>query len=173
MSSPAKSRNEVARSAAEAATAYFSPPPKTGPSTPKTPLSPLLLPAFWTNTSFSQSFAASPPGAAAADEQDKENSSLRDSDLFKKPLPPPYALAMQKKASSVSLTAAAMTKEGGSGDRNLSFDGGGGSSEGAAATLDPNELAAKGATLLHHLAMWMIEEKKMKEEAEIEQEWVH
>ena len=29
--------------------------------------------------------------------------------------------------------------------------------------LDPNELAAKGATLLHHLALWMIEEKKTKE----------
>ena len=29
--------------------------------------------------------------------------------------------------------------------------------------LDPNELAAKGATLLHHLALWMIEEKKVKE----------
>ena len=30
--------------------------------------------------------------------------------------------------------------------------------------LDPNELAAKGATLLHHLALWMWEEKRVKEE---------
>ena len=52
----------------------------------------------------------------------------------------------------------------------MSFDGGGGvDGAAAAAVLDPNELAAKGATLLHHLAMWMIEEKKMKEEAELEQ----
>ena len=29
--------------------------------------------------------------------------------------------------------------------------------------LDPNDLAAKGATLLHHLAVWMIEENKNKE----------
>ena len=29
--------------------------------------------------------------------------------------------------------------------------------------LDPNDLAAKGATLLHHLAVWMIEENKCKE----------
>ena len=29
--------------------------------------------------------------------------------------------------------------------------------------LDPNDLAAKGATLLHHLAVWMIEENKSKE----------
>ena len=54
----------------------------------------------------------------------------------------------------------------------MSFDGGGEGASGATggALLDPNELAAKGATLLHHLAMWMIEEKKMKEEAEMEQE---
>ena len=32
--------------------------------------------------------------------------------------------------------------------------------------LDPNELAAKGATLLHHLALWMIEEKKSKDNEE-------
>jgi len=31
---------------------------------------------------------------------------------------------------------------------------------------DPNELAAKGATLLHHLALWMIEEKKLKDQEE-------
>ena len=29
--------------------------------------------------------------------------------------------------------------------------------------LDPNDLAAKGATLLHHLAVWMIEENKSKD----------
>ncbi len=47
---------------------------------------------------------------------------------------------------------------------NLSFDG-----ASASPRLDPNELAAKGATLLHHLAVWMIEEKRT-EEAERERE---
>lgn len=36
--------------------------------------------------------------------------------------------------------------------------------------LDPNELAAKGATLLQHLALWMMEEKRMKEEEEQQQQ---
>ena len=33
--------------------------------------------------------------------------------------------------------------------------------------LDPNDLAAKGATLLHHLAVWMIEENKNKEASSV------
>ena len=35
--------------------------------------------------------------------------------------------------------------------------------------LDPNDLAAKGATLLHHLAVWMLEEKRMTEKEGDEQ----
>ena len=35
--------------------------------------------------------------------------------------------------------------------------------------LDPNDLAAKGATLLHHLAVWMLEEKRMTEKEGEEQ----
>ena len=31
--------------------------------------------------------------------------------------------------------------------------------------LDPNELAAKGATLLHHLAVWMMEEQRGRSES--------
>ena len=122
MSSPAKKRNEVApRSPLRSPSKTQNEPTYMNlrslqPPTPKSPLSPLLLPAFWSNTPLSQSFAASPPGAA--DEQDKENGSRGDNDVFKKPLPPPYSLATQKKASSVSLTMAAMTKEGGGGDRD-------------------------------------------------------
>ena len=37
--------------------------------------------------------------------------------------------------------------------------------------LDPNDLAAKGATLLHHLAVWMLEEKRMTEKEGEEQIW--
>ena len=36
---------------------------------------------------------------------------------------------------------------------NISFD---------STFMDPNELASKGANILHHLAMWMLEESKSK-----------
>jgi len=36
--------------------------------------------------------------------------------------------------------------------------------------LDPNELAAKGATLLHHLALWMVEERRAKEQQQDQQQ---
>ncbi len=39
-----------------------------------------------------------------------------------------------------------------------------------AALLDPGELAAKGATLLHHLALWMMEEKRAKEQQQRQQQ---
>ena len=94
---------------------------QTSAAAPKSPLSPLLLPAFWSNTPLSQSFAASPPppgGAPDDDQDDKENSAKDEGDdVFKKPLPPPYSVAMQKKASSVSLTATAGTKREGGDDR--------------------------------------------------------
>ena len=62
-----------------------------------------------------------------------------EKDVFKKPFTPP-----PPPPSSVESTVNATTA--------------------AAALLDPNELAAKGATLLHHLAVWMLEEKRLKEE---------
>ena len=40
---------------------------------------------------------------------------------------------------------------GGGQSSNMSFD---------SHFLDPDELAAKGATLLHHLAVWMIQQRK-------------
>ncbi len=116
----------------------------TSPSSPSKSLSKAssttssLLNSFWMNT---PAVTSSPAG--------------KTDDVFKKPftppLPPPPPYPSSSSSQSSTANSEAIQKER---QKNLSsLDG-----------LDPNELAAKGATLLHHLAVWMLEEKRMKEE---------
>lgn len=150
-------------------------------STPPTPLSPLVLPSLWSAA------PSSSPCRAGSSEGDQTNTFFDstpedvikhtpdDSDVFKKPFTPPPLGAVPKHTNTLSCP---VESSGGNEERpsditmppvtnqsepaqggNLSFDS-------SMPMLDPKELAAKGATLLHHLAVWMIEEKKIKEEQE-------
>ena len=82
MSSPAKKRNEVAASRRRSPQKVKDEPTymnlkslqASAAAAPKSPLSPLLLPAFWSNTPLSQSFAASPPPGGAPDDDQGCNS---------------------------------------------------------------------------------------------------
>ena len=88
----------------------------------------------------------------------------KDDGLFKVPLPPKHVSTSSCPASpSVTSTSAASrpasTSTSSSSstmmpNSNLSLD---------SQFLDPDELAAKGATLLHHLALWMIQQKTTSE----------
>jgi hypothetical protein len=170
MTSPAK-RNDSTVGDAERKSRSRPPPPPYGETTPysdtslhgdtspKTPLSPLTLPSFWSNTPLNISVLDD----GAQEKENKENS------VFKKPFTPPPPPAMLRHISTVSCPVAEeplYQNESASATAaaNFSFD----ASSSSSAMLDPNELAAKGATLLHHLAMWMIEEKKMEEEKEVQ-----
>ncbi|TRY61770.1 hypothetical protein TCAL_12266 [Tigriopus californicus] len=146
-------------------------------STSPTPLSPLVLPPLWSAA------PSSSPCKNGRSKWDQTNTFFDstseevikqdpdDSNIFKKPFTPPPLGAVPKHANTLScpVESPGRKEEGSSNDTlpnatnqsepssNLSFDS-------TMPMLDPKELAAKGATLLHHLAVWMIEEKKIKEE---------
>ena len=105
---------------------------------PSTPLSPLVLSSLWSNAPLS----------------------ALDSPMVtpKKTVPttPPSHV------SHLSCPVEQSPREGGANASNFSFD------NSNLTLLDPNDLAAKGATLLHHLAVWMLEEKKLNEEKQNE-----
>lgn len=80
-----------------------------------------------------------------------KSSHQADDSCFKVPLPPHHVSTSSCPAPpSPALPSQSPSKEAAH-SSNFSFD---------SHFLDPDELAAKGATLLHHLAVWMIQQKK-------------
>ena len=68
---------------------------------------------------------------------------MTDSHLFQVPLPPKHQSTSSCPPGEAMTTTSVPRPK-------LSLD---------SEFLDPDELAAKGATLLHHLAVWMIQQK--------------
>ena len=109
---------------------------------------------LYANLPRSQSFTTSQPLYAnlpkSPSSSTKSSKQEADDSCFKVPLPPHHVSTSSCPAPpSPSQTTSRETAAGHS--SNFSFD---------SHFLDPDELAAKGATLLHHLAVWMIQQRK-------------
>ena len=148
------STKEVPHDSSSSSNRHSSTPPKTPP------LSPLTLPPFWTDAPSSIVTTTSPPRREGQTGQG-EGQDL----VFKRPsTPPPQPYSSKIRHSNTAscpveqqqqLHQSADKKSASGG---MSFDCG--SNPPPQGVPDPNELAAKGATLLHHLALWMIEERR-------------